>query len=148
MRQMLTESLLVASIGAAVGVGLAYLSTGWLERTVRSLDNPPPAYIYFDVDPMVLAFTVAATIAAALFSGLLPAWMSSRANSNAMLRDGGRGNTSRGMTLVTRGLVVFQIVVTCVLLIGSLLQMRSIVNQQIDRLTATTPTGSCRRGWA
>jgi hypothetical protein len=47
-----------------------------------------------------------------------------------VLRDGGRGNTRRGMTLVTRGLVVFQIVVTCVLLIGSLLQMRSIVNQQ------------------
>ena len=130
LRQMLTESLLVASIGAAVGIGLAYLSTGWLDRTVRSLDNPPPAYIYFDVSPIVLAVTVLATIAAALFSGLLPAWMSSRTDTNAVLRDGGRGNTRRGMTLVTRGLVVFQIVVTCVLLIGSLLQMRSIVNQQ------------------
>ena len=102
----------------------------WLQATVRSLDNPPPAYITFDVDALVLAVTVAATIAAAVLSGLLPAWMSSRANANAVLRDGGRGTTSRSITVISRGLVVFQIVVTCVLLIGSLLQVRSILNQQ------------------
>jgi predicted permease len=130
MRQMLTESLLVATIGALVGIGLAYVSIDWLQTTVRNLDNPPPAYIRFDVDGMVLAFTVGATLIAAIASGLLPAWMSSRANASAMLRDGGRGTTSRRVTFVTRGLVVFQIVVTCVLLIGSLLQVRSILNQQ------------------
>ena len=130
IRQMLTESLLVASIGASAGIGLAYVATDWLQRTVRSLDNPPPAYIVFDVDHAVLAFTVAATLIAAIASGLLPALMSSRANANVVLRDGGRGTTSRRVNLVTRGLVVFQIVVTCVLLIGSLLQVRSILNQQ------------------
>jgi putative ABC transport system permease protein len=82
------------------------------------------------VDGTVLAFTVAATLIAAVASGLLPAWMASRANANAALRDGGRGTTSRRMVLVTRGLVVCQIVVTCVLLVGSLLQVRSILNQQ------------------
>jgi putative ABC transport system permease protein len=130
MRQMLTESLLVASIGAAVGIGLSYYTTSWLQSTVRSLENPPPAWIVFDVDSRVLAFTVCATLVAAIASGLLPAWMASRANANAVLRDGGRGTTSRRMMLVTRGLVILQIVVTCVLLIGSLLQVRSILNQQ------------------
>jgi ABC-type antimicrobial peptide transport system permease subunit len=62
MRQMLTESLLVAGIGAVAGIGLAYNATGWLYATVRSMDNPPPAYIVFDVDGWVLAFTVAATL--------------------------------------------------------------------------------------
>src|SRR5436190_11406381 len=70
--QMLTESLLLASIGAAVGVGLAYLSIGWLTAAVRHLENPPPSWIMFDVDGVVLAVTVTATIAAAVVSGLLP----------------------------------------------------------------------------
>ena len=43
-------------------------------------------------------------------------------------------------TLVSRGLVVFQIVVTCVLLIGSLLQVRSILERSRRSTTATTPT--------
>jgi len=73
--------------------------------------------------------------------------MSSRANANAVLRDGGRGTTSRRMTLVSRGLVVFQIVVTCVLLIGSLLQVRSILKQQaIDFGYDTSGILSARMG--
>jgi hypothetical protein len=130
VRQMLTESLLIAGIGAVLGIVLAYGSIDWLSATVRNLDNPPPSWISFDLDPPVLAFTVAATLAAAVFSGLLPAWMASRANAVEVLREGGRGNTSRAVTVMSRGLVVFQIVVTCVLLVGSLLQLRSITKQQ------------------
>lgn len=130
VRQMLTESLLVAGIGAVAGVGLAYLSIDWLSATLRNLDTPPPSWITFDVDAVVLSVTVGATVLAAVASGLLPAWMSSRADTNAVLRDGGRGSTSRSINVISRGLVVFQIVVTCVLLIGSLLQVRSILNQQ------------------
>jgi predicted permease len=144
---MLTEGLLVASIGATIGVALSYFTTDWLHRTIRNLDNPPPAYITFDVDARVLFVSVAATILAAVGSGLLPAWMSSRADSNAALRDAGRGTTSRRMALITRGLVVFQIVVTCVLLIGSLLQVRSILNQQtIDYGYDTSGVMSARMG--
>ena len=147
VRQMLTESLLVALIGAAVGVALAYGSTDWLQATVRNLENPPPSWITFDVDAPVLGFTVLATLAAAIFSGLLPALMSSRANAADVLREGGRGNTSRRVALISRGLVVFQIVVTCVLLTGSLLQVRSITNQQtIDYGYDTDGVISARMG--
>ena len=52
--QMLTESLLVAVIGAVVGIGLAYGSIDWLSATVRNLENPPPTWITFDVDAPVL----------------------------------------------------------------------------------------------
>ncbi|MGH9408708.1 MAG: ABC transporter permease, partial [Vicinamibacterales bacterium] len=130
VRQMLTESLLVAAIGAAVGIALAYGSIGWLAATLKNLDNAPPTWMVFDLDGKALAFTVLATVGAAVLSGLLPAWMSSRANAVNVLRDAGRGNTSRAVGLVSRGLVVFQIVVTCVLLVGSLLQLRSIMNQE------------------
>jgi putative ABC transport system permease protein len=147
VRQMLTESLLVAGIGAAVGIVLAYGSTDWLDATVRNLENPPPSWIRFDIDGKVLAITVAATLAAAVLSGLLPAILSSRANAVEVLRDGGRGNTSRSVSLISRGLVVFQIVVTCVLLVGSLLQVRSITNQQtIDYGYDTAGIISARMG--
>ncbi len=128
--QMLTESLLVAVIGAVLGIGLAYASIDWLSATVRNLENPPPSWITFDVDAAVLLITVVSTAAAAVLSGLLPALMSSRTNAVEVLRDGGRGNTSRAVSLLSRSLVVFQIVVTCVLLVGSLLQVRSITAQQ------------------
>ena len=147
IRQMLTESLLLAAIGATVGVGLAYLSIGWLSSTLHSLENPPPSWITFDVDRLVLSCTVAATIVAAVVSGLVPAWMSSRASVVEVLKGGGRGSTSRAVNLISRGLVVFQIVVTCILLIGSLLQLRSILKQQsIDYGYNTAGILSARMG--
>jgi predicted permease len=147
VRQMLTESLLIAAIGAVVGIALAYASIDWLSATVRNLENRPPSWITFDVDAPVLAFTVLATLAAAVFSGLLPALMSSRANAADVLREGGRGNTSRRVAFISRTLVVFQIVVTCVLLTGSLLQLRSITNQQtIDYGYDTAGIISARMG--
>jgi putative ABC transport system permease protein len=130
IRQMLTESLLLAGAGAVLGIGLAYLSVDWLRAAVFNMENPPPSWMMFDIDSRVLAFTVGATIAAAVLSGLLPSWMASRVSAVAVLKEGGRGATSGRIGLVTRGLVVFQIVVTCVLLIGSLLQLRSLQNQQ------------------
>jgi putative ABC transport system permease protein len=147
IRQMLTESLLVAGIGAVFGVALAWFSVDWLGAAVRNLDNPPPSWITFDIDGVVLTVTVAAALGSAVVSGLLPAWMASRANVAGVLKEGGRGNTSRGVNLVTRGLVVLQIVVTCVLLIGSLLQVQSIRNQQtIDYGYDTDGVLSARMG--
>ncbi len=147
LRQMLTESLLLAGIGAGLGVGLAALSVEWLSASVRNLANPPPSWITFDIDAPVLAFTVLAMLVAAVVSGLLPAWMSSRSGVVESLKEGGRGNTSRSIGLVTRGLVVFQIGVTCVLLIGALLQARSILNQQaIDYGYDTAGIMSARMG--
>ena len=147
VRQMLTESLIVAGIGAVLGIVLARLSVDWLTAAVRNNDNPPPSWITFDIDGSALAFTVATALLAALVSGLMPAWTSSRASVVEALKEGGRGSTSRRVGLVTRGLVVFQIVVTCVLLVGSLLQARSIRNQQtIDYGYDTSGILSARMG--
>jgi putative ABC transport system permease protein len=147
LRQMLTESLLVASIGAALGISLASFAVDWLSAAVRNLDTPPPSWITFEIDTPALIFTVGATLLAALVSGLLPAWTSSRTNMVDALKEGGRSATSHHIGLVTRGLVVFQIVVTFILLVGSLLQVRSIVNQQaIDYGYDTEGLMSARMG--
>jgi predicted permease len=130
VRQMVTESVLLAAIGAALGIALSYAGTDWLTATVRNMENPPPGWMRFDIDLRVLLITLGATAFAAVASGLLPAWMASRESAAVILREGGRGTTSRRIGFVTRGLVVVQIVVTCVLLIGSLLQLRSLTAQQ------------------
>jgi putative ABC transport system permease protein len=147
IRQMLTESLLLAGAGALLGVGLAYMAVDWLKAAVFTMETPPPSWMMFDIDGRVLAFTVGSTVAAAVLSGLLPSWMASRVSAAGVLREGGRGATSGRIGLVTRGLVVFQIVVTCVLLIGSMLQLRSLQNQQaIDYGYDTTGLLSARMG--
>src|SRR5947207_2605717 len=64
IRQMLTESLLVASIGATAGIALAYGSIDWLSATVRNLENRPPSLIIFAFDALALTVSAAATLAA------------------------------------------------------------------------------------
>jgi predicted permease len=127
---MLTESLLLASLGAVLGIVIAFYATDYLDAAAHNLENPIPSWMRFSVDGPVLAFVVGATVFAALVSGFVPAWLSSRANALDVLKEGGRGNTGRAVVVLTRGLVVAQIVVTSVLLIGALLQMQSLVRQQ------------------
>ncbi len=130
VRQMLTESLLVAVAGAAVGVAVAYYATDFLQAATHNQDNAIPAYIVFNLDHRVLACVVVVTVLAAVLSGIVPALMASRAKPVEALKESGRGNTSRSITLITRALVVFQILVSCILLIGALLQVQAIVHQQ------------------
>jgi predicted permease len=144
---MLTESLLVAALGAVAGISLAFWSTGYLQAATHNLANPIPAYIAFNVDTPVLVFVVITTMLAAVVSGFVPAWMSSRASAVDALKESGRGNTSRAVSVITRGLVVLQILVTCVLLIGALLQVQSILRQQrIDYGYDTTALLTARMG--
>ncbi|HNC23196.1 MAG TPA: ABC transporter permease [Opitutaceae bacterium] len=128
--QMLTESLLLCTIGAVVGVAMAVWATDWVDTAVRANTNPPPSWMTFTLDRPVLIFVVVATALSALMSGLLPALMSSRASACEVLKEGGRGNTGRFVSLISKGLVVVQIVVTFVLLIGSLLELQTIIRQQ------------------
>ena len=130
IRQMLTESLLLATVGAVVGIALALWATDYLTVLTHNQANPIPAYITFDIDRTVLVIVVTAAVLSAIASGFVPAWISSRASAVEALKESGRGNTGRAIGLITRGLVVFQILVTCVLLIGSLLQLQSILRQQ------------------
>ncbi|SDS66040.1 ABC transporter permease [Opitutus sp. GAS368] len=129
IRQMLTESLLVATIGAVVGVGIAFWTTDYLDLYVHAA-NPIPAWMTFNIDTKVLLVVVGATMLSAVVSGFVPAWLSSRASAIDALKEGGRGNTSRSVGIITRGLVIFQITLTCVLLIVAMLQVQSIVRQQ------------------
>jgi putative ABC transport system permease protein len=129
VRQMLTESFLVASMGAAVGVLLAYWSVELLVRATNALPFPLPYWVRFEIDGPVLMFTLAIVLVATLASGFVPALLSARANAAEMMKEGGRGNSSRLVNIITRVLVVGQIALTAALLIAAALQVQSIQKQ-------------------
>jgi putative ABC transport system permease protein len=129
VRQMLTESFVVAAFGAVAGVLLAYWAVDMLVRATSALSQPLPYWIQFKIDGPVLVFTVAITLVATLASGLIPALLSARGNATEIMKEGGRGNSSRLVNIVTRVLVVGQIALTAALLIAATLQIKSIRNQ-------------------
>jgi putative ABC transport system permease protein len=127
--QMLTESLVVAVLGAAAGSILAFWAVDLFARVVQAAPFPPPYWWKFSIDGRVLVFTLAITLVATVVSGLLPAFLSSRSNAAEVLKEGGRGNSSRLVNVITRVLVVGQIALTAALLIAATLQIKSIRNQ-------------------
>jgi len=129
VRQMLTESLLVATFGTVAGVILAYWAVESLSNSLNALPFPLPYWVSFTIDQRVLLVTVAFTLLATLCSGFIPAWLSARANAAEMMKEGGRGNSSRLTNIITRVLVVGQIALTAALLIAATLQVKSIRNQ-------------------
>ncbi|OLB01229.1 MAG: hypothetical protein AUH08_06460 [Verrucomicrobia bacterium 13_2_20CM_54_12] len=129
VRQMLTESFIVATFGAVAGVMLAYWAIDMLIRSTNSLPFPPPYWIQYKIDGPVLFFTVAITLVATIVSGLVPALISSKGSAAEIMKEGGRGNSSRLVNIITRVLVVGQIALTAALLIGATLQIKSIRNQ-------------------
>src|SRR5207249_8434998 len=64
-----------------------------------------------------------------IVSGLVPAWLSAHGNAAEIMKEGGRGNTSRLVNAISRTLVIAQIALTAALLIAATLQIKSIRNQ-------------------
>src|SRR5579864_3014315 len=129
VRQMLTESFVVAAFGAFAGVVLAYWGVDMLVRAFSASPFPLPYWWDFSIDGRVLSFTLIVTVVATLASGLVPALLSSRGSAAEIMKEGGRGNSSRLVNVVTRILVVGQIALTAALLIAATLQIKSIRNQ-------------------
>ena len=124
--QLLTESILLSSLGAVLGVVLAILGNRFLLLYRAELDMP--FWFDFPIDASVVALIVAVTILSGVVSGIIPAIRASRANINHLLKDDTRTGTSLGMKIFARGLVITQVTVSCVALIMTVLMARSVAN--------------------
>ena len=129
VRQMLTESLVVAVFGTIAGVLIANWGVDMLARAIKAAPFPPPYWWQFTIDGRVLAFTLVITLVATLVSGFVPAFLSARGNAAEIMKEGGRGNSNRLVNVITRVLVIGQIALTAALLIAATLQIKSIRNQ-------------------
>ena len=124
-RQMLTESLVLSSLGAIVGIGLAVAGTGALSR-LEGISIP--LLYHVRVDGTALAFTAVTAVLAGLVFGLTPAFFARSAAIHDSLKDATRGSTEgRGRKWVRSSLVVSEIAFACVLLVGAGLLIRSFI---------------------
>src|SRR6185295_6337593 len=123
VRQMLTESVLLACCGAVVGLPLAFLATRALAGT-QAISIPLLQTV--KVDERALVFTLLAALATGLLFGIVPALQISRWDVHESLKDASRGSSEGGRSAWIRGtLVVLEMSLACVLLVGSGLLIRS-----------------------
>ena len=124
IRQMLTESGVLALAGGALGLLLAYAGT----QTLAQMDANIQLLDQARVDGAVLAFTIVAAVLAGLVFGLTPAIRLSAVALNESLKEGGRSHSQGKRHGWTRGaLVVSEVALACVLLVGSGLMLRSLM---------------------
>jgi len=127
VRQLMVESLLLATVGAGAG---AWIATE-LSRALVSFLSTPQNPLAFDlaVDGRVFAFTVGAGVFTCLIFGLAPAIRATRTAPTAALRAGGRGLTeSRDRFVFRRALVIGQMALSVMLCVGALLFVRTFWN--------------------
>jgi putative ABC transport system permease protein len=125
LRQLLTESVILALIGGGLGLAVAYLGIDLLR-----VWNPGnlPRIDEIHLDSRVLAFTFFLSLTTGALFGLAPALQSSRADLNTTLKEGSRSGTASIAKSRTRAaLVVSEIALSFMLLIGAGLLLRSFV---------------------
>ena len=131
VRQLLTESLLLAALGGALGLLVAVWGTSALGR-LAALYLPRAREIA--IDGPVLAFTVVLILVTGIAFGLFPALQASRPDLQDVLKDSAKGSAGGGRTRMRAVLVVAEVAVALVLLAGAGLLLRSF-----QRLVAVDP---------
>lgn len=124
--QMLVESLILTFLGALLGL----LLTGFGIRIFNAsiADAHPPFWFNTSIDARSLLFVLAVSILAGLVAGILPALQASKVNVNQILKDEGRGSTGLRIGRFSRGIVIFEVALSCALLVGAGLMIKSIVS--------------------
>jgi predicted permease len=118
VRQLLTESVLLAGLGALVGVAFSRWGTALLVGLLGRGTNP--VFLDLAVDGRVLAFTVTVAVATGILFGLAPAWRAVRVDPQAALKANGRGVVEgHSRFSIGKVLVIGQIALSLVLVIGA-----------------------------
>jgi len=126
IRQLLTESLLLAVAGGALGVGFAAVASRLLLRMVSGGMETVPLDV--SINTRLLLFTLAVTVITAVLFGTIPAFRATRLQLTDSLK-GGRGPQSAGAkSPLAKALVISQVAFSLVLLVGAGLFLRSLVN--------------------
>jgi putative ABC transport system permease protein len=129
VRQLLIESVLLAILGGALGLLLAFWSVDLLSTSIpEDFTRFIPGWGNMRVNGMVLGFTVLTSLLTGLLFGLLPAWQSSRISFVEALKEGGRGLVGGGASRRWRSaLVIAEVALSLVLVTGAGLMARSFI---------------------
>jgi predicted permease len=126
LRQVLTESLLLSSLGGMAGLGLGFLVRNAIPGLLGNSWSGSVIKVVFDWQ--VCVFAAAISLAAGLLFGMIPAWQAMHINVNRSLKRTGNTTVGRNTRWLGKGLVITQISLSIVLLIGAGLFVRTLVN--------------------
>lgn len=126
LRQLLTESLVLALVGGGLGVLLAYL---FVDVYMQLATSDVPGYVAVAVDWRVVLLALGVVFATGVLFGVLPAWLGSRTDTSGELKEDGRGSSaSRRQKRFGQALVAAEVALTLVLLLAASLMFRSYRN--------------------
>ena len=132
IRQMLTESLMLASCGTIVGIGIAFGVLRWF-RALNPIELPPGSIV--TLDWIILLITLCLGIGSVVIFGLLPAWQASRSDVNSVLKSSGNSvGNSTASRRTSEILVVAQIALSLILLTGACLLTTSLWKMASEHL--------------
>ena len=123
IRQLLTESLVLAFLSGIAGLIVAYAGTRMLLALAFPWSHSVP--IQASPSPEVLAFACGVSLLTGVLFGIAPAWIAAQADPADALRSGAR-TTATGVSLLQRGLVVLQAALSLILLVGAGLFTQSL----------------------
>jgi len=126
IRQLLTESVLLAAAGGAVGAWFAVTASRFLLRMVST----GPKLIPLDIQPdgRVLGFTILVSVGTAILFGIFPALRATRINLSPSLKEGRGALPVQMRSPLAKSLIVSQVALSLVLLLGAGLFVRSLMN--------------------
>ncbi|HET8674882.1 MAG TPA: ABC transporter permease, partial [Blastocatellia bacterium] len=125
IRQLLTESVVLATVSGALGLLLTYLG---LKALIAMAPDNVPRLNEMSIDARVLGFTIGVSLITGIIFGLVPAFQSTKPDLNETLKEGGRGSTGGAHGRRVRSiLVVAEVAFALVLLTGAGLMIRSFL---------------------
>lgn len=122
---LLSQSLLLSGIAAAIALPLGWAAADWVDRVFRSSEEGPPHWMHFGVNAQLIGFSVLAALLTGLLTGILPA-LRAGSDVNTTLRDDSRSVAGGAFARISRSLVVAEVAVSCVLLVAAAVMVHGI----------------------
>ena len=128
IRQLLTESVLLAALGGAVGALFAFWGKGALATLADRNTGILPNGVDLSLNWRVLVFTLAVSLLTGVLFGLAPAWRATKQDLTTALKQSRR--TTGAVSRLSKGLIVAQVALSLLLLVGAGLFIRTLYNLQ------------------
>jgi len=125
LRVLLLEALVLAGAGAAAGLAIALALLTGFRVFIAPFAGAFPYFVVFKIDALSVVCVVTLAVVTAVLAGLAPAWRAARTDPQAWLKDGGRGSTRAALSGFMRGLVIGEVALSCLLLVGVGLMVRT-----------------------